>query len=303
MAGQAGVQSRILFDTATPFDSSSLWFEFLSESIVQEKVIVNNAGIRGTRAHASERNRNGNERVSGSIEFEVSRILFDNILPAALGAAESSNVFNVAESLPSHYWLIDKGGDIVLISEAMVNTLTITGNQSEIVRCTLAIEAESATWGQSWPETGPTPDTSRPYFFSDLGSVSIESSNRKIMSFEITVDNALSADQWANQLTRDGLLFPTDRIVNVNLTIPFTTDNKDLIGHSVAGEAISLVLTNADEASSVLTIALGRVSFNVGQPVVGAKGQLVLPLTGQSRALGHAGATAKDIAITNAHAT
>lgn len=303
MAGQAGVQSRILFDTATPFDSSSLWFEFLSESVVQEKAIINNAGIRGTRAHASERNRNGNERVSGSIDFEVSRILFDNILPAALGATESANVFNVAETLPPHYWLIDKGGDIVLISEAMVSTLTITGNQSEIVRCSLGIEAESATWEQEWPSSPPSPDISRPYFFSDLGNVTIESTARKIMSFEVTVDNVLSADQWANQLTRDDLIFPTDRIITCNLTIPFTTANKGLIGHSVAGEAISLVLTNADEASSVLTIALGRVSFNVGQPVVGSKGQLVLPLTGQARALGHAGATAKDIAITNAHAT
>lgn len=302
MAGQIGAQSRLLWDSATPFDSSSLYFEFLSESVTRDKPILNNAGIRGTRSQASERNRNGNERVSGSIDFEVSRILFDSLLPCVLGAAESTNVFNVAETLPDHYWLIDKGTDIFLVSEATASSLTISGEQGQIVRCSLGIEAESMTAGQSWPGSPPTPDVSKPYFFSDLGDVTIESSAREILAFEISIDNALSADQWANNLTRDELIHPTDRIITVNLQIPAVTANAGLTAHTVSGEAISLVLTNADEASSVLTIALGRLAFNVGVPTVNGKGQLVIPLTGQARALGHAGASAADITITNAHA-
>lgn len=303
MAGQIGAQSRLLIDTAAPFDDSSVWLEFLSESITQQIPVINSAGIRGTRTHASERNRRGNETVSGTIEFEASRVLLDNILPGALGAAEDTNIFNVAESLPNLFFLIDKGFDICLVSNAKINTITFTGEQSQIVKVTIAIEAESITWGQSWPNPAPTPDVSKPYFFSDASNVTINSSGRQIFSFEVSVDNALITDQWANQLTRAGLINPSDRIVNCNLSLPGVAGNASLQNQSaIGGEQISLVLTNANEASSVITILLGRVSFNSGALVVGSKGQLVLPLTGQSRGLGHAGATAPDIRITNAHA-
>lgn len=302
MAGEIGAQSRMLIDVATPFDDSSVWLEFLRESITQDIPIINNAGIRGTRQRASERNRRGNEKVSGTIEFEASRILLDNILPGALGANESANVFNIAESLPDLYFLIDKGSDIALVSEAKIGQLRFTFEQSQIVKVSIDIEAESLTWGQSWPSPAPVPDVSKPYFFSDLGDVTIESSGREVLSGEVSIDNALSADQWANNLTRDELILPTDLIVNNSLDLPARTSNAGLSSHALAGEAVSLVFTNADEASSVLTILLGRCTYAAATPVVNGKGQLVMPLRGESRALGHAGATANAIRITNAHA-
>lgn len=300
MAGESGAQSRMLIDTSAP-DGSSFWAEFLSETIVQEIPILNTAGQRGTRAHASERNRRGNERAFGSITFEASRVLLDNLLPGALGGSESANVFNVAEALPSLYFLIDKGYDIALVSEAKIGRIAFSGTQGQIVQLTCDIEAESITWGQSWPN-GPVPDISKPYFFSDLGNVTLNASARKVFDFEVTVDNSLVADQWGNQLTRSGTIFAGDRIVTTRITVPSTTANQDLKSSSVTGNAVSFVLTNADETDSVLTIALGRAAFDQATTKVGGKGQLVLQLTGQSRAAGHAGATAPDIRITNAHA-
>lgn len=303
MAGDIGSLSRMLLDTATPFDASSFYAEFLSESVEQTKQVINSAGIRGTRSHAYERNRWGNESVAGTIEMEASRALLDMILPAGLGASEATNVFNVAESIPDMYALIDKGADIALVSEFKVGTLTFSGDQSQIVKVSMGIEAESITWGQSWPGSPPTPDTTRPYFFSDLGNITIESTARKIFSFEVAIDNVLIADQFANQLTRDETIQASDRIVTVRLTLPATTANSDLLGPGdIDGETISFVLTNADEASSVLTIALGPVTFNAGQRSTNGKGQQIITLEGQARADGHAGATTPDIRITNAHA-
>lgn len=302
MAGEIGAQSRLLFDVATPFDSSSIWFEFLSESITQSIPILNSAGIRGTRQRASERNRRGNERVSGSIEFEASRILLDNLLPCALGANEDTNVFNLAETVPDFYLLIDKGFDIALVSECKIGQMRFSFEQSQIVKVSIDIEAESVTWGQSWPGSPPSPDVSKPYFHSDLADVTIESSAREILGGEVTIDNALSADQWANNLTRDELIHATDLIVQNNLQLPARASNAGLVSHAIAGEAISLAFTNADEASSILTIALGRVTYEAATATVNGKGQLVLPLSGEARALGHAGATANAIRITNAHA-
>lgn len=122
MAGQIGAQSRMLIDTTASFDNTSFWAEFLSESVVQQIPILNSAGVRGTCTQASERNRRGNETVTGTIEFEASRGLLDWLLPAALGAVESSNVFDVAETLPNLFFLIDKGFDICLVSNAKIGT-------------------------------------------------------------------------------------------------------------------------------------------------------------------------------------
>ncbi|TWT58879.1 hypothetical protein KOR42_22660 [Thalassoglobus neptunius] len=295
-----GFSSRMLWDTGS-FDDSSIWLEFLSESIVQDIPILNSAGFRGTRTHASERNRSGNETVRGTIEMEASRIALDNILPAALGAAESSNIFNVAETIPEFNLLIDKVTDIALVTAAKINRFTLRGSQGGIIGMSLDVEAESITWGQSWPSPAPTPDVSKPYFFSDLGDVTIESAARKLFDFEIVVDNVLIVDQFANNLTRDSLINSSDRIVTVRLSVP-AEGNSGLISTTVSGEQVSLVLTNAEEASSVLTALLGRLSFTTGKPVVNSKGQLVIPMEGQSRGIGHAGATAPDIRITNAHA-
>lgn len=303
MAGEIGALNRMLIDTDATFDSGSFWAEFISESIVQNKSVLNTSGIRGTRSQASERNRWGNEAPSGTIEAEASRALLDQLLYAALGTAENSNVFDPAESIPDFYFLIDKGSDIALVSEAKVGSLTLTGEQSQIIRVSAAIEAESISWGQSWPGTPPAPDITRPYFFSDASNVTLLSVARQIFSFGLTIDNALSADQFANSLTRNELILPTDRIVTVELAVAANTTNKDLLAPgAIGGAQVQLVLTNADEASSVLTITLGRVTFNSASLVTNGKGQQLIQLTGQSRALGHAGATAKDITVTNAHA-
>lgn len=301
MTDGIGSASRLLIDTATP-DSGSFWAEFISESVVQNEGFLNSNGLRGTRSRASERNRGGNETVSGTINMEASRLLLDNILPGVLGATESTNVFDVDEDIPDMYLLMDKLSDIVLISEAKFGKLTLSGSQNQIVQVALDIEAETMTGGQSWP-SGPAPDVSNPYFFSDLGNVTLLSTARKIIDFSISIDNVLVADQFYNQLTRDETIQPSDRIVQVNLTVPATTANSDLMDRgAVEGAAVQLVFTNADEASSVLTIDLGRVSFNASTPTINGKGQQVIPLTGEAKAIGHAGATAPDIKFTNAHA-
>lgn len=301
---KTGSQGRLLIDTSASFDGSSFAAEFLSESIVQDKQIINSAGIRGTRSHASERNRYGNEKVSGTIEFEASRALLDNILPGALGAAESSDVFAVAETLPDLYFLIDKGVDICLVSAAKIGTMTISGTQNEIVKVSISIEAESMTWGQSWPGSPPSVDTTKPYFYSDLGQVTLEGTARDTFAFSVTVDNVLIADQWANNLTRDGLINASDRIVTTSVTVNGgDTSNADLTSGTVTGAAVSFVLTNADEtgsspANSSLTIACGKTAFANAAPVISSKGQILLPLTGQSRATGTDGSS-PDIKFTN----
>lgn len=299
-----GAHGRLQISTSTTFGSgSSIWLEFLSETITKTTEKVNSAGIRGTRTHCSERTRDGSTRVSGQITFECSRILMDNILPGVLGANESANVFAPAETIPDVYFLIDKRTDIVRINEAKLGRMTIEGSQGQTVRVTIDIEAESITVGQSWPSDN-YPERSMPYLFSDLGDVTIEGESREPAEFGVTVDNVLDGDTFLNSRTRDETITATDRIVTTYCTLLAETANADLDTCAVAGAAVSYVLTHADEASSVLTIALGRVAWNDAIPTIDGKGTKLLRLEGQARGLKHPGETSdvEDILITNAHA-
>lgn len=299
-----GALGRMLVDTATPFDSASIWLEFISENITENQEILNSAGIRGTRSHASERSRTGPTRISGTIVFEMTKAALDILLPSALGAAESTNVFDVAETLGELQFLIDKRNAIYLIANAQIGVMRIVAEQSQIVRVECDIEAESITGAQSWPGTPPALDTGKPYMFSDLGDVTLVGSARKPASMTITVDNQLDADTFLNSLTRTDTIFATDRIVTAEFSMLASTANADLRSAAIGGAAVSIVLTNAEEASGVVTIALGRWKPQNAIPTVDGKGTKMLTVTGQSRALwypSHA-SYVPDIKITNAHA-
>lgn len=298
-----GALCRMMISASSNF-SSGVWVGFLSETVVENESRINSAGIRGTRTHCSERTRKGPTRPAGTINFEASRILLDNILPAALGAAESSNVFNPAETIPDIYFLIDKGSDIISINEAKIGRLTISAEQNGVVQVSIDIEAESISVGQSWPEA-VYPERSIPYLFSDLGDVTVASTAREPTAFSVTIDNVLDADTFLNSRYRDETISATDRIVTASITVLSETVNDDLRDIAAAGAAVSIVLTHAEEASSVLTIALGRVAWNGAIPQIAGKGTQTFTLEGQSRGFKHPGegSAVHDIVITNAHAT
>jgi hypothetical protein len=299
-----GAQGRLLFDTATPFDNNSIWFEFNSESIQITQEFVNSAGIRGTRSHDAGRTRSGAIRVSGDVSLDMSRILLDNILYPALGTPEAANVFAPAETIPGFYLLIDKGADIFLVSEAKIGTLTITGQQSQIVTVTASIEAENMTGDQSWPDPSPEPENSKPYFFADAQTVTLNGTAREIFGFSVSIDNVLDTENFGTNLTREDLIDATDRIVTVTFDLEGSPANKDLTMGNVSGEAVDLVMTNAEETGSSVTLSLGRLAYERAVPTTDGKGRRIYQITGQSRAHLHPtnASHVPDIQITNDHA-
>jgi len=304
MAETAGSLARMAVDSATPFDVNSFWTEFDSENIVFDQPTLAREGIRGTRMRDSSGNVRGGLRVGGSITMNLTRYVLDSFLPFALGSAEAANVFDVAEALPDFYMLLDKKFDIYLLSEGKIGGMTLAGEQNQLVKATFDTEFESYTGGQSWPGTLVQADLSKPYFFADAGKISLLSTDREIFGFEVRVDNGLSADQWGTNLTRDELIIPTDRIVTCTLTVSGDSTNADLLAHTLDGELTSLVLTSANEASSVITITFGRLHIQRVVPVITSKGPIRHQLQGFSQGYLHPGHVdhKPDIKITNAHA-
>lgn len=289
MAETAGSLSRMAVDSATPFDANSFWAEFDSEGIAHNQPTINSDGIRGTRMADSSRNRRSGLQVGGSVNLAATVGVLNTMLPYVLGAAESTDVFDVEESLPSLQMLLDKKFDIYLYSNGKVGGMTLSGEQNQPIKAAFDIEFENYAGGQSWPGTLAQPDQFSPFFFADAAKVTLLSTAREIFGFEVRVDNALSADQWGQNLTRDSLIIPTNRIVTVNLTVSGDSSNNDLLSHTLAGEAVDLALTNADESGSVCTISFGRVHFQRAVPLVGGKGPLRYQLQGVSRGYRHPG--------------
>jgi hypothetical protein len=299
-----GAKSRLAVSTnASMSNANSVWLEFTSESLQLNEQILNPTGQRGTRSQASERNVRGPRAPSGNITLPLSQVALDNLLPAILGAAESSDTFDVAETLPALYAMIEKLTDVELVSKLYVEKATFSGSSGGL--CTLAIdvEAEDMTGGQTFPTATTTfrPEYGQPFQLADTSAITLNSVARNFFSFSIEVTNQLTKGDFTQGLTRSGTISPEDRIVVASFDLPAITANADLQSTSrpVTGQSVDLVLANA--AGDDVTFKLGRFAWLRTFPTIDGKGRKVIRVSGPVRAEGHPGVTGfvPDIQILN----
>lgn len=274
-----GAKTRMLVDTALPFDGSSVNLEIISETISLSEEIINPDGLRGSRERRGPRSRRGRRTVSGSIVLPVTPAALAIFLPAALGANVASNVYNVADVLPEMQVLIDKGNSIYHVENLKVNTITISSQPGQAVTMTLACEAEDITGAQSWPGSPPSIADDPIFIHSDFADATIGATTFEILSAEITVNNFLTTDEFANSTTRDGRLLAQDREVTGTLEIDPISENATLI----AGSLTSQLTMQAVSGTWTLTIA-ATPQYGELTPVTNGKGQRRLALPFQSRA-------------------
>lgn len=292
-----GVRSKLAADTELPFDAGSIPLEFTRFTVQKIGRILDTDGIRGTRSHRSDRTRTGPYTVSGQLVLPATRRALDVLLPMCLGGAESTDVFNVAETLTELQFMIDRVTKVQTYSGCKANRCTLRGTQGGLLEIAIDIEGETESTGNAGTFPSLTLPEEKPYVFMD-GALTLLGTARGFSSFEIVVDNQLVTDRFLNSTTRAELP-EQDRIVSARFTLPYDADNADLHDQALAGAAGTLVFTNAEEASSVLTVALGTLQFPARTPVVNGKGETVLELEGQARSTV---AGDPDIRITNAHA-
>jgi len=266
-------------------------FEIQSENIQKRGTILDTNGIRGTRSHASERTREGTYEVGGSMTFNPSPADLDIWLPRIMGAAEVTDVFNFAETLPEFAVAVDRVGKRFVYDDCKVNKATFRSRAGEFVELTLDIigktESTSATAFPSL-SLGVT-DADDPYVHHD-GVVTLVSTARPVMDWEIEIDNALSA-RFTNSQTATSIT-PTDRIVTARFTNPYTADELDLYEQAVAGSAGTIVITNGSVST---TFTFGVLQFPDLSPVVAGKQEIPLTLEGIARMTG----STEPLVITN----
>ncbi len=292
-----GTLGLIAFDTALPFDTSSIPLEIiLPESLKETAEIIETNGMTGTVEHNKERTREGLKRISGSVKLACSRLMLDTLLPYICGTAEAANVFALADTIPEFYMMIDRGAQVFTYSGCRIAKATFTGTKGDFLFLDLEIEAETETVGAAGSFPVLTVPTEKPYLFAD-GILTLQAATRVFENFSLTIENKLNTELFGNNLTRYDIPL-IERIITLATDHPWDTDNTDLIKQALDGAAGTLEFTNASVVTDVLTFAMAAIQYANVSPTLPGKDVVNLPLEGMVRSSG----TTKPLIITNAHA-
>jgi len=285
-----GHQSRLSMAAAgTAIGSYTEAYEFRSESLRNAREMIETAGIRGTRSMPIERTRDGLSRIGGGLSFHASPSMLDLVLPRIMGAAESSDLFAVAETLPEFDVLIDRVAKRFVYAGCRVGRATFRATAGGALEMDLEVTGKSETVSATaFPSI--TAPTDPPYVWSDA-VCTIEGTARTVTQWELSIDNQLNA-RFSNSVTATDI-HTQGRVVTVTLTVPYTADEVDLYGINTGGASgATFVLTNGARS---LTFTIGALAIMDNSPTVGGNGEILLQLTGTAKSTG----STKELAITN----
>ncbi|MEX0675966.1 MAG: phage tail tube protein [Pirellulales bacterium] len=235
-----GTKNETIYGSAVTVDQG---FVFTSESIVKRGVIVERAGLRGTRSHRADDTRVGPYAVGGRLVLEPTPEDLAIWLPRILGADPNGTTYDLDETLPSFSLSIDRVAKVFIYAGCKVNRATFRGAQGGLLRLTLDIVAQSETVAAAGTFPSLSPSVSQPYIFSDL-ALTLASTAREVKEFELVIDNGVMTDRFMNSLVivnaPEG-----DRTITLQTMHAWASENTNLYAQALAGAAGTLQLTNA----------------------------------------------------------
>jgi hypothetical protein len=259
------------------FDSSSETYEFVRESLQKQGRFVGGNGIRGTRTKPKERVRVGAYTVGGSITFNPDPAMLDLWLPRILGANESTDVFDTAETLPAFGVLVNRVTTTFeykdcYVARAMFHGVAGPGDgDANLVEMTVELMAKDEATGTSAPSVSQSvASNTAPYVHSDA-TFSFNSATRAPREWWVLIDNHLQR-RWVNSLTATRIS-ARDRTVVCRIAVPYDDDAANLYTQSTAGASGTVTLTNGN-MSTLFTF--GNLRYPVESPVTPGKTELEL---------------------------
>jgi len=285
-----GHQSRLsLAAGGTAIGSYTEAYEFLTESLRKQLTIVDTAGLRGTRSHPAERTRDGTYAIGGGLQFHATPAMLDLLLPRILGANEATDVFALAETLPEFDVLIDRVAKRFVYAGCQVNRATFRAAAGGPLELDLDVIGKTETVSATaFPSI--TAPVDPPYVWQDC-VCTVNGSARVVTQWEMTIDNALNARFSNSQTATD--IHSTDRIITVNLTVPYTSSEVDLYGINTGGAAAAtFAFTNGNYST---TFSIAKLQIPDQSPVVDGRGEILLQLQGVAKQ----SSTTKELVITH----
>lgn len=276
MASSQGSQAKLCMDAVAPIDTSSEPYEFLSISGGAEHQIIRTEGIRGTRSRSKERRRRGLQVVQFSIVMNPSPAELDKLLPRILGANESTDVFALAETLPTFLVCVDRIAKVHTYTGCVVSRATFRSSTGQPLQLTLDIIGVSETEGDAGSFPSLSLDTDTMFVHSDA-VLTVQSSARSFDQAELIIDNRV-VSRFMNSRTATDVA-ATDREILFNCSTPYTSSESDLIttpAGSSAGAAATLAYTNGNQS---ISFALANLIQDPARtPGIPGRGEILLPL-------------------------
>lgn len=281
------VHAKMAMDTALPFDTSSIPVEFESNSLGKVQTILKTGGLTGTRQQHVERTRNGGYVVNGTLTMPIGPEMMLRLLPFVLGAAGVGSgpvVFDIGEFLSGFYLMEDKGAKVWTWSSVVVSKLTLKAEQGKVLMGAFDLEAETQSIGNAGTFPNLALPTDSPWILADA-VLTLQGSAREVSEIEIVIDNKLITDRMQNSLTRTEI--PSNGLqINVNTNHPYDSSTVGLYDQATAGAAGTLVFTNSEETSNVLTIEFGALQVPSNKVETPNAGEIRLPLQHEALASG-----------------
>ena len=258
-----GVTTKLCFDTALPIDVSSIPVSFISDGLRSSQAKRAPQGITGSRSQKVERVRKDVQNISGDIVIPFSPVIFDFILPLALGGTEAADSFPLAETVASFFVMAERGGQ-TFEYEVYVNKMTLRGSSAGPVEMILNLLGKTELEDVSaFPAL--TEPTDAPYQIEDL-VLQYAAATREILDFELSVDNVLAA-RFRNSITAQHIV-ATDRIVMLKTTNPWSADEEVHYRAALGGTAGLLTFTNGTVSA---TATLAAIEWKDDTPIVPGK--------------------------------
>jgi hypothetical protein len=275
-----GFAAKVGMGTALPVTEA---YEFQDCDVGLRVEVQELGGVRGSRARKDDRVREVRKTVTGSLHLNPSVVDLRKLLPRILGAAETGGnpyTYVPAETLPGFYLVIDRVQRVDTYDGVKVDKATFKGQEGGILDLTLALEGLSESVGAAGSFPAISPDcTNGPFTFKE-GVLTLAGTPHYMKSLEVTVDNVLNKNRFFNSDTRLSL-DPMDRLITVNVVLPWNTASTPIVNTADAAMTMSAVFTHGTQ---VFTISLAKLRCPAQPiPVRGKNEELLLSLQGQAR--------------------
>jgi hypothetical protein len=282
MAASLPALSQLGMDASSTTSTEAYEVELVSLRMAED--LYEHAGLRGTREHFAARVAQNTRAPSFTVRLTPNSVELDALLPRIMGAAESTDVFDFAETLPTFVTVMDLGGTKRLqFTGCKVDVAEFEGMQGGPLSLTLSVEAlDVAVSNDAFASL--TISTVGPYMYSahTASGLVVNSQTLQFMRSKVTINNMLIKDRFLNSQTRVSLP-ESDRITTWEWDGPYG-DNNALYGLSAAGVASTATYTLANRSilfsSPAVAYPRELPQFSARQP------EIMLPLVGVARKSG-----------------
>lgn len=272
-----GYKGRLAVKPDTPGDWSTgaTLMEIQSESVRRQGTLINTAGLRGVRGREIARTVNGTFSVGGSVTLNPSPRDFETLLPY-MGFSFSTPDWTLTEGLTEFSVLIDKVVAVYEYLNCLTSRVTLRGQEGQLLEMSIDIVADTETKGIiAFPAlTFPATEDANPYMIFDA-TLTLGGTARPFNSFELTIDHTIDI-RYRNSQTPSSFC-PTDRVISLRTSQPYTASENDLYPFSTATGGIIGIIALA-HASTSTTITFPHLKTPDRTPVIPGRSEIPLEL-------------------------